>query len=104
MRLYHPDWCARTACTAYGVEGDRDQTFELWHRSEPLVIQTDNPRVSLFIHRFAEVDGSGECLELAMLEIASAKPWYLTDSVANRELVLPRESADAMFLAMAALV
>jgi hypothetical protein len=102
MRRYHPSWCARTACTAYGVEGDSEGGYELWHRSEPVVIPTDDPHVSLFIHRFAEPDGSNECLELAMLKVASPTPWYLTPT--NRELVLPHQSAGAMYEAMAALV
>lgn len=88
-RTDHPDWCARSACTAYGVEGDGCDRFERWHRSEPLVVRTGDPEYCLLIHRFAEVDGTDEHVELAKVAMPVTLPWYLAEPVQGHTILLP---------------
>ncbi|MET7419909.1 hypothetical protein [Dactylosporangium sp. NPDC005555] len=99
----HPAWCARNACTAYGVEGDRSEQFERWHRSDPLIIKRGDPAVGIFIHKFAEPDGSDEHIELAALALPTVVPWYLAEPVADTTILLPLHSADAVWRAVAEL-
>ncbi|GAB3868123.1 hypothetical protein ACFPIJ_23860 [Dactylosporangium cerinum] len=94
----HPDWCARTACTAYLPDGDE------YHRSEPLVVKTDDPAINLFISKIADPDGSDEHIELSILQLSDGQPWHLTEPTANRELLLPTTTADAVRRALADLV
>lgn len=102
--LYHPDWCSLGACTAYSASCDPEESaLERWHRSEPVVIKTDDPNARLFVHWFAEADGSGEYLEVSMLETSDEQPWYLTDPVPGKELLLPRWSADILLLGLSKL-
>ncbi|MET7426634.1 hypothetical protein [Dactylosporangium sp. NPDC005555] len=101
---YHPDWCGLAACTAYGVSHDPGGLLERWHRSEPLVIKTNDPTARLFVHWFAEADGSDEHLEVSMLETSDEQPWYLTDPVPGKELLLPRWSADSLLLGLSKLM
>lgn len=103
LTLYHPDWCSLAACTAYGVSHDPEDPLERWHRSEPLVIKTGDPAARLFVHWFAEADGSEEHLEVSMLETSDEQPWYLTDPVPGREFSLPRWSADSLLLGLSTL-
>jgi hypothetical protein len=94
----HPDWCAHAACTAYTPDGDR------YHRSEPLVVKTDDPAISLFISKIADPDGDGEHIEMSMLQLSEGQPWHLTEPIAGRELLLPSIAADAARRALAELV
>jgi hypothetical protein len=94
---YHPDWCSRTACTAYLEDGD-----EL-HRSEPIVIKTDDPGVALFIAKTANRSGTGACIEIAKLSVPTTQPWHLSEPVDGTELVLPTQTASAMMRAAATL-
>lgn len=94
----HPDWCVRTACTAYVPDGDE------YHRSEPVVVKTDDPAINLFICKLADPDGTDEHIEIAMLQLSEGQPWYLTEPIANREILLPRDSADAVRQALTELV
>ncbi|MFF5233659.1 hypothetical protein [Dactylosporangium sp. NPDC000521] len=99
----HPDWCARTACTAYGVEGDTDDSFERWHRSEPLLVQTSDPATGLVVHKFAEADGSDEHIELAAVALPVTRPWYLAEPQQGRTIVLRQELAGVLAHAVAQL-
>lgn len=93
----HPNWCARAVCTAYSPEMDE------YHRSEPFVVQTDDPRVNLFISKVADPDGTKEHIEIVELEVGdTSRPWHLREPI--REMFLPRASADAAWRAMAELV
>ncbi|GAA0723579.1 hypothetical protein [Dactylosporangium roseum] len=94
---YHPDWCARNACTAYVEDGD-----EL-HRSEPMVIKTDDPTVDLFVYKTAGPDGATEYIEMARLDVPTEQSWHLSEPVLGTELVLPMSSAGAVVRAMAVL-
>lgn len=94
---YHPDWCSRAACTAYLDNGD-----EL-HRSEPVVIKTDDPGVELFIAKTANRSGGGVCVEMAKLNVPTVQPWHLSEPVDGTELVLPLQTASAMVRAAAVL-
>ncbi|GAA3232700.1 hypothetical protein ACFO1B_21120 [Dactylosporangium siamense] len=94
----HPDWCARRVCTAYLPGADE------YHRSEPLVVKTDDPAINLFISKIADPDGSHEHIELSMLQLSDGQPWHLTEPLAGRELLLPSAAADAACRALAELV
>ncbi|MET7422055.1 hypothetical protein [Dactylosporangium sp. NPDC005555] len=100
----HPDWCTRAACTAYGVDGDSSDRYERWHRSEPLVVQTSEPTIGLFIHRFAEADGTDESIELTAVELPVVVPWYLAEPVDDRTFLLRQDSAAALMQAVANLL
>ncbi|GAA3209256.1 hypothetical protein ACFO1B_51465 [Dactylosporangium siamense] len=99
----HPDWCTRTACTAFGVEGDDGHRYERWHRSAPIVIDTNDPSIGICVHRFAEADGTDEHIELAAVELPVARPWYLAEPVRGRTILLRRETATALMLAVSEL-
>ncbi|GAA2614764.1 hypothetical protein GCM10010399_52110 [Dactylosporangium fulvum] len=92
----HPAWCARKVCTAYGTAADE------YHRSEPFVIQTDDPWVDLFIFKVADADGANEFIEMTELERGTGQPWHLREPL--RGMLLPRASADAAWRAVAELV
>ncbi|WP_238006128.1 hypothetical protein KZZ52_51700 [Dactylosporangium sp. AC04546] len=92
----HPNWCSRAVCTAYGPAADE------YHRSEPIVVRTDDPRVDLFISKVADPDGTNEYIEITALERDDQQPWHLREPV--RGMCLPRASADAAWRAMAELV
>lgn len=92
----HPAWCARKVCTAYGPAVDE------YHRSEPFVIQTDDPWVDLFIFKVADPDGANEFIEMTELERDAGQPWHLREPL--RGMLLPRASADAAWRAVADLV
>jgi hypothetical protein len=78
------------------------------HRSAPLVFKTETRWRELYVYKFATQDGSKEFVEMAVLELPDDndpdKPWHLCEPVANREILFPRDSADAMWRAMAELV
>ncbi|MDG6105454.1 hypothetical protein Daura_47285 [Dactylosporangium aurantiacum] len=94
---YHPDWCSRAACTAYTEVGDD------LHRSEPVVIKTDDPTVELFVFKTAYMDGTHEYIEMAKLEVPTVRPWHLSEPVLGTELILPMSSATAALRAVAVL-
>ncbi|MER7003886.1 hypothetical protein ABT297_12690 [Dactylosporangium sp. NPDC000555] len=86
---YHPDWCDRAACTAYGPRADG------YHRSEPFVLATDGPGVQLYVYKVADWDGTNESIEIAQLERRTAdKPWHLREPL--REMHLPQTTATAL--------
>src|SRR4051812_5724453 len=100
----HPDWCTRTACTAYEMgRGDGDQ-FERWHRSDPLVVKTDDASVDLLIHKFAEVDGTDEHIEVAAMKLPIEQPWYLAEPIEGHTMLFRRDAAAGLNVAMAQLV
>ncbi|MET7424980.1 hypothetical protein [Dactylosporangium sp. NPDC005555] len=99
----HPDWCVRTACTAYGVEGDDIRHHEQWHRSAPLVVTTGDPAIGLCVHRFAEADGSDEYIELAALELPIVGAWFLAEPVHDRTILLRHECVAGLAQAVAQL-
>jgi hypothetical protein len=94
---HHPDWCSRHACTAYVEQAD-----EL-HRSEPVVIETDDPTINVFVYRTADPGGDAEYIEMVKLTVPSARPWYLAEPLPGTELVLPVASAGAISRAVAVL-
>ncbi|MEV0560977.1 hypothetical protein [Dactylosporangium sp. NPDC050588] len=96
----HPNWCTRSACTAYGVEGDINDAFERWHRSEPLLVQTSDPTTGLVVHKFAEADGTDEHIELAAVALPVTRPWYLAEPQQGRTIVLRQEFADVLVQAV----
>lgn len=85
---HHPDWCSPSACTAYGPMADE------FHRSEPIVVKTDDPVLCLYVYKVA--DGGGEFVEMSLLEPLDGMPWHLCEPVCNREIVVPQKSVDAM--------
>ena len=94
---YHPSWCALDACTAYVEHSD-----EL-HRSEPVVVETDDPTVELFVFKTANPDGRSVCIELVKLTVPTALSWHLSEPLLGTELVLPMTSAEAVSRAVAVL-
>ncbi|WP_433079438.1 hypothetical protein ACQP1P_40160 [Dactylosporangium sp. CA-052675] len=92
----HPDWCSRVACTAYGSDADQ------YHRSEPIVVPTEDPRVDLFISKVADRDGLDEYIKIAKLERHASPAWHLREPV--RALIMARSSAEGAWRAMAELV
>jgi hypothetical protein len=94
---YHPDWCSRAACTAYLDEGDE------FHRSEPVVIKTDDPMVEIYAFKTAYQDGTDEYIEMVKLHVPAMEPWHLARPVLGVELVLPIASATAVLRAVAVL-
>ncbi|MER7279031.1 hypothetical protein ABT369_31790 [Dactylosporangium sp. NPDC000244] len=94
---YHPDWCSEAACTAYLDEADQ------LHRSEPIVIETDDPTVELYVFKTAYDDGSGEYIEMVKLDVPTVRPWHLSKPFLGVELILPVSSAAAVLQAVAAL-
>ncbi|MFG2044728.1 hypothetical protein [Dactylosporangium sp. NPDC048998] len=73
-----------------------------YHRSQPFIVQTDDPRIDLFISKVADPDGTNEYIEITELERDDDQPWHLREPV--RGMFLPRASADAAWRAMAELV
>jgi hypothetical protein len=68
----HPSWCSLAHCNAYPIR-PRDREY---HRSEPLVVSTEDPGVALFVHRGADRDGSEEYIEKAELDVPFDGPFY----------------------------
>ncbi|MFF5232798.1 hypothetical protein [Dactylosporangium sp. NPDC000521] len=94
---HHPEWCTRTACTAYGVDQDG------YHRSEPHIIATIDPTISVVIHKGADPDGTGEYVELAEVTLTPDEPWHLSEPVLGREFLFSRAAVDAVRHALAEL-
>jgi hypothetical protein len=91
-RLCHPSWCSRRQCTAYPVRPmDRE-----YHRSEPLVVPTEDPDVAVFVHRGADPDGGKEYIEIAELELPLDGPFYEERPRYGQEIILPVPVADAL--------
>ena len=97
----HPRWCARRFCTAYATAVE-----EQLHRSEPIVIATDDPRIAIYVHRDAAPDGSQSFVDITELEGRVAEPWYLHEPCErwSAELMLPVGLAEKLQSAIAALV
>jgi hypothetical protein len=93
----------QSVCTAYGVEGEAGDQFERWHRSAPLVVNTGDPARCLLIHKFSEVDGTDEHIELATVTLPVTSPWYLAEPVQGNTILLPATSASALVHAVAQL-
>ena len=95
-----PGWCDRASCSAYSTDQDK-----LYHRSVPVIISTDDPRVMIYIHRGANPDGSGEYIELAELEEPILPPWYLTPPLDGRgvELNMDMDVVDRVHTAIGTL-
>lgn len=93
----HPDWCSRAACTAYVQGGDE------YHRSEPLVVKTDDPAVGLYVCKLADPDGGEEFIEFSLLEHTDSKPWHLIEPMNCREILLSKASVGALDLALTAM-
>ncbi|WP_433209363.1 hypothetical protein ACQP00_45020 [Dactylosporangium sp. CS-047395] len=72
-----------------------------YHRSEPFIVPTGDPRVEVFISKIADPDGANEHIEISALELRDGKPWHLCEPV--RGMCLPWASADAAWRAMAEL-
>lgn len=49
---HHPTWCSPEACNAYDPE-----PVEGLHRSTPIVVDTDDPSVGIFVYLSADPDG-----------------------------------------------
>jgi hypothetical protein len=85
----HPAWCCRRHCTAYAPAGAVDRRY---HRSEPLVLPTDDPLVRWYVHLAADPDGSEPYIELAELEAPVPDPWWHPRDCLNAVL-LPLDAA-----------
>jgi hypothetical protein len=98
----HPRWCSLDACTAYSLtDADVDARY---HRSRPLVVETEDPFVVLYAHLLAPVDGSGVEVEISELERPFTRPWYDLEPVRGRQLVMPLERAESLRHVLASLV
>jgi len=75
MSETHPHWCSPTSCTAYSDA----MTDLLYHRSEPVIIPTEDDWINIYIYRIADSDGRFEYVEVAELDEPVHEPWYLQD-------------------------
>lgn len=95
---YHPAWCDPKHCTAY-LWQDHDA-----HRSEAVVVPTEDHNVSVFIYRAADPDGTGERIELAELEAATAENWHTVgQEFFQADLSMPLRMAAELQDALAAM-
>src|SRR5688572_17398371 len=98
----HPHWCSAASCTAYSTE----LTDLLYHRSEPVVIPSEDDRIKIYVFRMADADGAVEHVELAYLEEPIGTPWYLHEPCGGgpTELVMPIDVAGQVQSAIATCV
>ena len=69
---WHPTWCDPASCTAYSDNLED----ELVHRSAPVVIATEDEELSIYLHRWAEADGSDGHITISEREGEICEPWY----------------------------
>lgn len=94
---FHPAWCSPEACSV------ADPTLEPYHRSEPIILPTDDPGVSLYLYREAYEDCSAEFLVMVKLVVADDQPWYLTEPLGGREISLLKDDVETATKAMTSL-
>lgn len=88
----HPRWCVRQFCTvATDAEVERR-----YHRTKPLIIPTDDPAVSYYVHMGANADGSDPYLEIDELETSVGEVWWHPPTRPLSELIMPLERATAL--------
>lgn len=98
----HPPWCARDVCTAYPANNtDVDPRY---HRSRPLLIETDDPFVVLCSQLIAAVDGVDVEVEVSEVERPFTLPWHDLEPARGRQLVMPLDRADALRHVLGSLV
>jgi len=94
----HPSWCTRKHCTAYPMQPvDRE-----YHRSEPLIVSTEDPGVAVYVHRSADPDGSAQYVEIVELDIPFDGPSFEARARFGQELILPLPIAEALRQAIGA--
>ncbi len=98
---WHPIWCSQDACTAYV---DPDEVDRRYHRSRPIIIETEDPFFALYIHLGACADGSQPYVEVAELERPLRMPWFEESPTSRGALVVPVDQANALRHALASAV
>jgi hypothetical protein len=101
MSRWHPHWCTPIACTAYA---DPETVDRRYHRSRPIVIDTEDPFVALYVHLGANADGSQAYVGMSELERPLMLPWFEEEPVSARSFLMPVEQADELRHALASAV
>jgi hypothetical protein len=97
-RRWHPSWCVRKYCTAYPKRPhDRE-----YHRSEPLIVVTEDPDVAVFVHRSADPEDGAEFIEITELDIPFDGPFYDERPRLGQQLIMSVPIADALRRAIGA--
>lgn len=98
---WHPRWCAAEACTAYA---DPEAVERRYHRSSPIVVETDDPFVSLYVHLGTSADGGSAYVGMSELERPFILPWFEEEPICARSFAMPVEQADELRHALACAV
>jgi hypothetical protein len=100
--LRRPAWCWPDACTADPKPGA--EVDGRYHRSRPLIIETDDPFVVLCVHLLVAVPGSEVEVEISELERPFTQPWFDTEPARGRQLAMSLDRADTLRHVLASLV
>jgi hypothetical protein len=75
---------------------DPDAVDRRYHRSRPIVIDTDDPFVALYVHLGANPDGSQAYVGVSELERPFLLRWFEEESTSARSFVMPVDQADEL--------
>lgn len=96
----HPAWCSPDVCTAYSAAGLDSH----YHRSRPLILETEDPFVALYVRLLAATGGTDIEVEVSEAERPFALPYFDVEPARGRQLVMPLDRADALRHVLASLV
>jgi hypothetical protein len=87
-------------CTAYSAAGPDSH----YHRSRPLILETEDPFVALYVRLLATTGGTDIEVEVSEAERPFALPHLDVEPARGRQLVMPLDRADALRHILASLV